>query len=67
VTRLNYKLISLRLEIVPISTQDRCTVSAKRTIGSKIVFDALEELLGDVGLVESRYGLFGGVVSVSAR
>ena len=31
---------SVRLEIVLIFSQDRCTVSAERTIGSKIVLDA---------------------------
>jgi hypothetical protein len=30
---------SLRLEIVLILTQDRCTVCAKHTIGSKIILD----------------------------
>ena len=28
-------------------TQDKCTVCAKRTIGSEIVLDALMELLGE--------------------
>jgi hypothetical protein len=31
---------SVRLEIVLILMQDRCTVSAKRTIGSSIILDA---------------------------
>ena len=30
----------VRLEIVLVLVQDRCTVYAKRTIGSEIVFDA---------------------------
>ena len=30
------------LEVVLILTQDRCTVCAERTIGSKIVLDALD-------------------------
>jgi hypothetical protein len=33
-------LDSVRLEIVLILTQDRCTVCAERTIGSEIVLDA---------------------------
>ena len=33
-------LISVKLEIVLILTQDRCSVCAKRTIGSEIVLDA---------------------------
>ena len=33
------RLVSVRLEIVLVSTQDRCTVCAKRTIGSEISLD----------------------------
>ena len=40
VTRLKWKLVSVRLEIVLILTQDRCTVCAEHTIGSKIILDA---------------------------
>ena len=39
-TRLKWKLVSVRLEIVLILTQDRCMVCAERTIGSEIVLDA---------------------------
>ena len=39
-TRLKWKLITVRLEIVLILTQDRCTVCARCTIGSEIVLDA---------------------------
>ena len=38
-TRLNWKLVSVRLEIVLIMTQDRCAVCAERTIGSEIILD----------------------------
>ena len=40
VTRLKWKLDSVNLEIVLILTQDKCTVCAERTIGSKIILDA---------------------------
>ena len=66
-TRLKWKLVSVRLEIVLIMTQDRCTVCAERTIGSEIILDAPNELLGDVGHVESCFSPFGDGVSVSAR
>ena len=33
---------SLCLEMVLVLVQDRCTVCAKRTIGSEIVLDALD-------------------------
>ena len=32
----------VRLEIVLILTQDRCTVCAERTIGSEIILDAAD-------------------------
>jgi hypothetical protein len=38
--RFKWKVGSVQLEIVLILTQDRCTVYAKRTIGSKIVLGA---------------------------
>ena len=57
----------VHLEIVLILTQDLCMVCAERTIGSEIVLDAPDELLADVGHVESSFGLFGDGVSVSAR
>ena len=56
----------VRLEIVLILTQDLCTVCAERTIVPEIVLDAPDELLADVGHVESSFGLFGDGVSVSA-
>ena len=40
VTRLNWKIDSVCLEIVLNLMQDRCTVCAERTIGSEIILDA---------------------------
>ena len=37
---VKWKLVSVRLKIVLVLVQDRCTVCAKRTIGSEIVLDA---------------------------
>jgi hypothetical protein len=34
-----WNLILVRLETVLVSVQDRCTVCAKRTIGSEIILD----------------------------
>jgi hypothetical protein len=42
-------------------------VFTKHTIGSKIVLDAPEELLGDVGHLESRFSPFGDGVRIGAR
>ena len=65
-TRLKWKLISVRVEIVVILMQVRCSVCAKHTIGSKIILDAPMELICDVGHVESHFGLFGDSVRVGA-
>jgi hypothetical protein len=40
VTRLKWKLDSVRLEIVLILTQDRCMLCPERTMGSEIILDA---------------------------
>jgi hypothetical protein len=61
------ELYSVRLEIVLILTQDRCTVCTEHTIGSQIVWDAPDGLVSDMGRVESRFTPFGDSVSVSAR
>jgi hypothetical protein len=60
-------LTSVHLDIVLILIEDRCTVCAKCTIGSKIILDAPDELLGGVGFVELHFGPFGDSVSVGAR
>ena len=43
----------------PVSVQDRCTVGAEHTIGSKLFWTHPMELLGDVGHVESYFGPLG--------
>ena len=45
---------SVDLEMVFVLMSDRCTVCAKRSIGSDIVLDAPDGTPGDVGHVESR-------------
>ena len=65
-TRLKCKLVSVRVEIVVILTQVRCSVCAEHTIGSEIILDVPMELICDVGHVESHFGLFGDSVCVGA-
>ena len=60
--RLKWKLDSVRLERALILTQDWCTVCVECTIGLEITLDAPMDLLGDVGHVESHFGLFGDSV-----
>jgi hypothetical protein len=51
-----------------VLVQDRCMVGTKRTIGlEKSFWMHMMELLGDVGHVESRFGLFGGSVTLDVR
>ena len=59
-------LIWVWMEIVLSLTQDRCTVYAKHSIGSEIIWPHPVVLLGDVGHVEPRFDLFGDSVSVGA-
>ena len=58
-TRVMSNHVSVRLEMVLVSVQDRCMVCAKRTIGSETILDARMVLLGDEAQVESRFVLFG--------
>jgi hypothetical protein len=66
VTRLNEKLVSVRLEIVPSRKIGARFVPnipyAQKSFGMHLI-----ELLGDVGHVESHFGLFGDSVTVGAR
>ena len=59
--------VSDRLEIVLVSVQDRCTVCAKRTIGSDIVFNVVMVLLGDEAQVEATFSSFGDSANLDAR
>ena len=56
-----------RLEIVFVSVQDMCTVCAKRTIGSDIIFNALMVLLGDEAQMEARFSPCGDSANLDAR
>jgi hypothetical protein len=53
-----WNLMSVHLETVLVSVQDRCVVSTKCTIGSKIILDTPMVLLGDEAQQEARFGPF---------
>ena len=59
--------VSVYLEMVLVSVQDRCMVSAKRTVGLDTILDALMVLLGDEAQVQAHFGLFRDSVSLDAR
>ena len=50
-----------------VLVQDRCTVCAKRTIGSEIILDTMMELLCDEAQVDARFILFGDSDKLDAR
>jgi hypothetical protein len=54
-----WNLVSVCLETVLVSVQYRCTICAKRTIGSEIVLDAPDDTLGDEAQVETCLSPFG--------
>ena len=66
-TRVMSNDVSVRLEMVLVSVQDRCMVCAKRTIGSETVLDAPMVLLGDEAQVQAHFGLFIDSTSLDAR
>ena len=66
-TRVISNHVSVRVEMVLISVQDRCIVCAKRTIGSETVLDAPMVLLGDEAQVEARFGPFGDSANLHSR
>jgi hypothetical protein len=67
VTRLKWKVGSVRLDIV-VTLRKIGAQFAPSVLEARILFWTHRmELLGDMGHVESRFGLFGDSVTVSAR
>ena len=62
-----WKLVLVRLEIVLVSVQDRCTICAKRTIGLDSVINAPMVLLGDEAQVEAHFSPCGDSANLDAR
>ena len=60
-------LTSFRLETVLVSVQDRCTVGAKRTIGSEIILTHPLVLLGDEAQVEASFSPCQDSANLDAR
>jgi hypothetical protein len=64
---IKWKLLSIRLEIVLVSAQDRCVVCTERTIGMEIILTHPMVLLGDVGQVKACFGPLEDSVNLGAR
>ena len=62
-----WNLVSVHLEIVLVSVQDRCTICAKCTIGIDIVFNTSMVLIGDEAQVEARFSPCGDSGNLDAR
>ena len=62
-----WNLVSIRLEIVLVLVQDRCTVYARRTMGSKIILDTMMVLISIEAQVDPRFDLFGDSAKLDAR
>ena len=65
-TWVMWNLISVRLETVLASVQNRSTVCAKRTIDSEINWTQPTVPLGDVAQVEAHFGPFGDSANLDA-
>ena len=62
-----WNLVSIRLEIVLVLVQDRCTLYARRTMGSKIILDTMMVLLCIEAQVDAHFGLFGDGAKLDTR
>ena len=62
-----WNLVSVRLEAALVLEQDKCTVCAKRTIGSEAFWTHPMVLVGDKAQVQARFGPFGDIANPDAR
>jgi hypothetical protein len=67
VTWVKLKLVSVRVEIVLISAQDRCTVWDEHTIGLEHHFRHSQWNSRDVGEVGACFSPFGDVINLGRR
>ena len=66
-TWVMWNVTSFHLEIVLVSVQYRCLVSARRTIGSEIVLDATDGTTRYKAQVEAHFGPFRDSANLYAR
>ena len=66
-TWVTSNLVSIRLEMVLVSVQDRCSVCAKHTMAQKLFWMHPMVLIGDKAQVEARFGPFGDIANFDAR
>ena len=66
-TWVSWNLVSDHSEIMLVSVEDRCTVCAKCTIRSDIVFNVPMVLLGEEAQLEAPFSPFGDSANLDAR
>ena len=66
-TRVMSNHVSVCLEVVLVSVQDRCTVCAKHTTAQKIILDAPDGTPRRRGSSEARFGPFGDSANLDSR
>jgi NADH:ubiquinone oxidoreductase subunit F (NADH-binding) len=67
VTWVTWNLVLVCLEMLLVLVQDSCMVCAECTLGSKIVLDTLNALLGDEAHLEAHFGPFRDCANLDAR
>jgi hypothetical protein len=60
-------IVSVYLEIVLVSVQDRCMICAEHSIGSENVLNTHDGTARCLGHVESHFGLFADSGNLDAR
>ena len=66
-TWVMWNLVSICLEMVSVSLQDRSKVCAKHTMAQKSFWTHQMVLLGDEAQVEARLGPFGDIANLHSR
>ena len=66
-TLVKWNLVSIRLDLVLVSMQDRCSVSRQTYQSLRIILDETDGTPSDDAQVEARFGLFGDSANLDAR
>ena len=66
-TLVKWNLVSIRLDLVLVSMQDRCSVSRQTYQSLRIILDETDGTPSDDAQVEARFGPFGDSANPDAR
>ena len=66
-TLVKWNLVSIRLDLVLVSMQDRCSVSHQTYQSLRIILDEPDGTPSDDAQVEARFGPFGDSANPNAR